>query len=222
MSQLYRSDQTNAAQDVLEDLRRVAPDAIVIGGWAVWLYTEGQRSTDVDIIVDFEGLSRIQAAYGPAVTKNDRIRKYELTVNRVSIDVLVLETSDAGIPVSRLIDPLRTVSGFRVISPEGLIAMKACAWIDRSNTLKGFKDEIDIISMLRHVPISWARYAEIVSHASGRFLSQLPGIIHRIIASADRRDSWREVMAYGLVDLPSAHAWARARRDLLSLLPADA
>ncbi|MHB8696171.1 MAG: hypothetical protein ACYDHH_33585 [Solirubrobacteraceae bacterium] len=52
MNDFYRDAQVRGAQAVLARLQRVVPDAVILGGWAVYLYARGQRSTDVDIFVE--------------------------------------------------------------------------------------------------------------------------------------------------------------------------
>lgn len=51
-------------------------DFVVIGGWAVFLYTQTLKSKDIDIIVDLEVLARLKNRFD--VTKNERLQKYEI------------------------------------------------------------------------------------------------------------------------------------------------
>ena len=71
MSDFYRDAQVRGAQAVLARLQNVVPDAVILGGWAIYLYARGQRSTDVDICVDFGGLGQLQREFGPALTRNN-------------------------------------------------------------------------------------------------------------------------------------------------------
>ena len=48
---------------------------ILIGGWAVWLYTRALKSKDIDIIVDHRTLASMMQSM--PVKKNDHLRKYE-------------------------------------------------------------------------------------------------------------------------------------------------
>ena len=158
MNDFYRDDQTRAAQTVLGRLQKIVPDAVILGGWAVFLYTHGQRSTDVDIAVDFPSFSQLQSEFGALITKNNNLRKYELVLDNVEIDILVIHFSNAGIAIEELLEPSRRISGFRVMSPEGLLAMKLCAWIDRAGRVKGDKDEADVLSLLSVIQMDWERY----------------------------------------------------------------
>ena len=145
MSEFYRDEQTRKAEAVLHKLHEIVPDAIIIGGWAAFLYGGGQRSTDVDIAVQFVAFSKLQRAFGNAIEKKPHLSKYEMKLDGVSIDILVEYYSDPGIPIELLLEPHRTISGFQVMSPEGLLALKVCAWQDRRNRTKGDKDESDVL-----------------------------------------------------------------------------
>jgi len=46
---------------------------VLIGGWAVYLYTKLHKSKDIDIIVDYDALRRLQADY--VMGKNERLKK---------------------------------------------------------------------------------------------------------------------------------------------------
>src|SRR3989304_5248194 len=89
VNDFYRDAQVRGAGAGLTRLQRVVPDAVILGGWAVYLYARGQRSTDVDIAVDFGGLGQLQREFGPALTRNSNLRKYELIIDRVEVDIFV-------------------------------------------------------------------------------------------------------------------------------------
>ena len=163
MSEFYRDAQVRGAQAVLARLQSVVPDAVILGGWAVYLYARGQRSTDVDIFVDFGGLGQLQQEFGPALTRNNNLRKYELIIDRVEVDVFVEHLSNSGVAIEELVEPTRPMMGFRVINPEGLLVLKLCAWIDRQGRTKGDKDEADVLSLLAVTPIDWTRYRAIIA-----------------------------------------------------------
>ena len=184
MNDFYRDAQVRGAQAVLARLQKVVPDAIILGGWAVYLYARGQRSTDVDIFVDFGGLGQLQREFGPTLTRNTNPRKYELIIDRVEVDVFVEHLSNSGVAIEELVEPSRMMMGFRVINPEGLLVLKLCAWIDRQGRTKGDKDEADVLSLLAVTPIDWTRYRAISAKAHGKYLDLLPGAVARLVSSA--------------------------------------
>jgi hypothetical protein len=219
VTDFYRDDQTRSAQSMLMRLREIVPDAIILGGWAVFLYTRGQRSNDVDIAVDFADLGRIQAAFPGQVTRNNNLRKYELKDGGVEVDILVAHLSNAGIPVELLLEPTSSLAGFRVMSPEGLLAMKMCAWMDRRHTPKGLKDEADAVSLLSVVDIDWTRYESIIASAEPKYAGQFPGSVARLVLSMDQRASWRYIKVNGENTVAAAAAWKALRQRLGALIP---
>ena len=219
MTDFYRDDQTKAAQSVLARLQKIVPEAVILGGWAVFLYTHGQRSTDVDIAVDFPSFGRLQQDFGSLITKNNNLRKYELILDRVEIDILVVHFSNAGIPIEALIEPTRSLSGFRVMSPEGLLAMKLCAWIDRTGRPKGDKDEADVLSLLSVIPMDWGHYREILTKAEAKYRKLLPGVIARVVSSAEVRQNWRFMKVNGKAVVTNREQWKKLKSDLVVKVP---
>ena len=45
---------------------------ILIGGWAVWLYTHQLKSKDIDLLVKFDTLEKLR--YDFPLTKNERLK----------------------------------------------------------------------------------------------------------------------------------------------------
>src|SRR3972149_11931751 len=46
---------------------------ILIGGWAVFLYTQALKSKDIDLVVEYGELEKLREAFG--VSKKDRLPK---------------------------------------------------------------------------------------------------------------------------------------------------
>jgi len=219
VSEFYRDAQVRGAQAVLARLQKVVPDAIVLGGWAVYLYARGQRSTDVDIFVDFGGLGRLQQEFGPALTRNNNLRKYELIIDGVEVDVFVEHLSNSGVAIEELVEPSRAMMGFRVVNPEGLLVLKLCAWIDRQGRTKGDKDEADVLSLLAATPLDWTRYREIIAKAHGRYLELLPGALARLVSSAEVRRTWQFIKVNGEATVTSAPQWKRLKEEISAKVP---
>lgn len=219
MNDFYRDAQVRGAEAVLARLQRVVPDAVILGGWAVYLYARGQRSTDVDIAVDFGGLGRLQQEFGPALTRNNNLRKYELIIERVEVDIFVEHLSNSGVAIEELVEPSRTMMGFRVINPEGLLILKLCAWIDRQGRTKGDKDEADVLSLLAVTPIDWTRYRALLAKAHGNYLAFLPGAIARLVSSAEVRRTWQFIAVNGEATVTSVAQWKRLKDELAGKVP---
>ena len=120
---------------------------ILIGGWAVFLYTQGLKSKDIDIIVNYEELAQLKGEYN--LYKNDRLKKYEIHQAEIDIDIYVPFFSELGIPVENIQNKWRIMTGFRLPEPEILLILKQTAWAERRHSLKGEKDKIDIIALLQ-------------------------------------------------------------------------
>lgn len=219
MSDFYADAQVRGAQATLARLQKVVPDAVILGGWAIYLYTRGQRSTDVDIAVDFGGLGRLQQEFGAGLRKNNNLRKYELILDRVEVDVLVGHFSNAVIPVEDVLEPTRALAGFRVMSPEGLLAMKLCAWLDRIGRTKGDKDEADVLSLLAALSFDWPHYQTIIGKAHGKYRTLLPGSLARLVSSAEIRRTWQFVKVNGKPIVTSANDWMRLKSEIAAKVP---
>ena len=121
---------------------------VLIGGWAVYLYTQTLKSKDIDIIVDFTELSRLKEYY--PIYKNDRLKKYEAVNGEVQIDIYLPYFSNLGLPVEVLLRETQTIDGFTVVTIEYLLAMKLFTLSRRGRSPKGRKDFLDILSLLTH------------------------------------------------------------------------
>ena len=117
-------------------------DFVLIGGWAVWLYTRALKSKDIDIIVSFEELSKLKDNF--ALHKNARLSKYEIKELNYDIDVYVEHFSNLGLPAEAIAKESQDLDGFTVPKPEMLLIAKQCAFRDRQGSIKGEKDKIDI------------------------------------------------------------------------------
>ncbi len=145
-------------------------DFVLIGGWAVWLYTRSAKSRDIDIIVDFEGLEKLRGEM--PLRKNERLRKYEVTVEGISIDVYVPYYSLLIVPPEEIMRRTRVIEGFKVPEPEVLLALKQQAELERSPSIKGLKDRIDILALLSFVDLE--KYISIVGR---EYLKRLRSIV---------------------------------------------
>jgi hypothetical protein len=140
---------------------------VLIGGWAVFLYTKAIKSKDIDIVVDYDELSRMMGSL--PIKKNARLRKYETTIRGISVDVYLPHYSNLIFE-----DLMETViEGFRVPKLEILLALKQQAELERGASLKGVKDRVDILSILL-TDLDIGEYAKLVEP---RYIERLREIV---------------------------------------------
>ncbi|MBI4066110.1 hypothetical protein HY411_00175 [Candidatus Gottesmanbacteria bacterium] len=151
----YRDTITTKSWEALQALAKKYP-FVLIGGWAVWLYAHRLKSKDIDIIIDFSTLAALKERY--AITKNDRLTKYEAVDGPVSMDIYVPHWSKVGIPAEDLMAMAVSREGFRVAPPEALLVTKQVAYQSRAGSAKGRKDLVDIVSLLLLGEFNWQTY----------------------------------------------------------------
>ncbi len=132
---------------------------VLIGGWAVYLHAKTQKSKDIDVIVDIGTLQQIKSRYD--LRKNDNLKKYEIKVNEVDVDIYVPFYSRLAIPLEKV--EAQRIEGFDVAKTEELLILKQGAEIARRHSEKGEKDRIDVMSLLMNCEIDWGRYKEILA-----------------------------------------------------------
>ena len=118
---------------------------ILIGGWAVFLYTNALKSKDIDIIVEYGELGKLKENF--TVHKNERLKKYEIKTGEFDVDIYLPHYSDLGVDTERVISTASSRSGFTIPALEMLFALKLHAWKQRKGTIKGKKDELDLFSL---------------------------------------------------------------------------
>ena len=143
----------------LQDLRRKF-DFILIGGWAIFLYTKALKSKDIDIIVDYDELEKFKKEFD--IVKNERLKKYEAKIEQIDIDIYLPYYSNIGLPVEEVKKYTQSIEGFNVPIPEILLILKTYTFFQRKNTTKGRKDLIDIFSLLSKEIINWQEYKELI------------------------------------------------------------
>lgn len=121
-------------------------DFVLIGGWAVFLYTKSLKSKDIDIVVDAETLGRLKTSF--EVVKNERLKKYEIKADGFDIDIYLSFWSELGLPLDWLMEHTVSQEGFRLPTKEILLTLKLFTYSQRKGSLKGQKDALDIFSLL--------------------------------------------------------------------------
>lgn len=145
MNSFYQQFLTDKSFSLLTELKRKYK-FVLIGGWAVYFYSRALKSKDIDIIVDFSQLSNIKKDF--PIEKNERLKKYQIKLEGVDVDIYLPFYSDLGIPVKDIVEKTKTVNGFFLPETEVLLITKLQAYQDRKISIKGQKDLIDIISLV--------------------------------------------------------------------------
>jgi len=154
----YHSQITQKSWEELKRLKSLL-DFILIGGWAVYLYTKSLKSKDVDIIIEFDKIFLLKRRYD--VSKNDRLKKYEARLEEIQIDVYLPYYSQIGIPVEDLIKHTQNLQGFCVLDQNYLAALKIYILAQRGRSPKGRKDFLDLISLLKSKIVDLEKVKEI-------------------------------------------------------------
>jgi len=145
MNTFYQQFVTDKSFTLLTELKKQYR-FILIGGWAVFFYTKSLKSKDIDIIVDFSDLQKIKKDF--SLEKNERLKKYQIKLEGIDVDIYLPFYSDLGLPVEKIINKTTLVNGFALLEKEILLLTKLKAYQDRKESVKGQKDFIDIISLV--------------------------------------------------------------------------
>ena len=160
MTEFWPELLTKASWEKLQKLKKEIKDFVVIGGWAVYLWTGMHKSKDIDIIVDFKTLNKFKQNYD--LGKNPQLRKYEIKLEKFDIDIYVPYFSKFIIPATDVMKKVSSIQGFTVPEVEILLVLKQSAEIDRKGSIKGEKDAIDIITLLSKANFEKKKYFRIL------------------------------------------------------------
>ena len=161
--EFYNDLITRESFTYLQSMRKKY-DFILIGGWAVYLYSKSLKSKDIDIIIDYDVLAKIKET--DEVLKNERLNKYEINARHFDVDIYLPYFSRVGIEVEEIKKFTVGKEGFIVPALEILFLMKLFAWHNRRGSAKGQKDELDIMSLAILPEFDWKKYLELISKFS--------------------------------------------------------
>lgn len=167
----WNSLLTEKSWDLLCELKKKY-DFVLIGGWAIYIWTKQHKSKDIDIVIDLKELQKLKQEN---ISKNDNLLKYELKFGEIDLDIYVEHYSKLVIPVKDIRRYSLKTEGFEVICPEALLILKQAAELSRKNSVKGEKDRIDIMSLLFFSEIDFKKYFAILKNYS------LESYIHDLI-----------------------------------------
>ncbi|OGD85220.1 hypothetical protein A2164_01670 [Candidatus Curtissbacteria bacterium RBG_13_35_7] len=198
----YHNLITDKSWKLLQKLRK-RYSFILIGGWAVYLYTHSLKSKDIDLVLEFEELDRFKDEF--MVSKNNRLKKYEVKTEEVDIDIYVPFYSNPGIPAEELKGFTTNVEGFQIIIKEVLAILKQRALLDRVDSVKGRKDLIDLASIFMLADFDWRKYQKMIrNYRLGEF-------------SAVTKKSFKQISSIDELDLNN-QKMARFKKKVLSLI----
>jgi hypothetical protein len=176
-------------------------DFVLIGGWAVYLYTRALKSKDIDIVINYDQLELLGKDYD--LSKNDRLNKYEAVKGEVQIDIYLPHYSKIGIPVEVLLEKHMVLEGFKVIEIEYLLVLKLITLEQRGRSPKGRKDFIDSVSLLKFGNLNLEKVRRIIKKYKLESVLKL----------------WREFLGenFEVEELKiNKHEYARLKKNLLS------
>lgn len=151
-------------------------DFIIIGGWAAFLWTGKHKSKDIDIVVSYGTLAKLQSEF--LLEKNDRLKKYEIKTEDFDIDIYVPHYSVLAIPAEELQKLATKLHGMKTVVPEALLILKQGAEVERRDAVKGMKDSIDILTLLAFTDIDLKKYAGLLKkYKKERYLHELLQIL---------------------------------------------
>ncbi|HNR81190.1 MAG TPA: hypothetical protein PK429_02120 [Candidatus Pacearchaeota archaeon] len=161
--QFYHEIITQKSFVFLQGLKKEY-EFVLIGGWAVFLYSHGLKSKDIDIIVGYSELAKMKEKY--EVLKNERLAKYEIKTGEFDIDIYLSHYSDLGVDIVGIEESAVIKDGFLVPKLELLFLLKLFAWDNRRGTAKGRKDELDVFCLARLPEFDWKYYSQMVKKYS--------------------------------------------------------
>lgn len=158
-NQYYQNYLTDKSFQILQRLRKNY-NFILIGGWAVYFYTHSLKSKDIDMIVDYSELEKLKKDF--PLEKNERLKKYQIKIEEIDIDLYLPFYSNLGLPVERLIKEKIILEGFNLLKKEYLLITKLWAYEKRKGSIKGEKDKIDVFALLLKDDFDFLLFKKIV------------------------------------------------------------
>lgn len=175
--EFWNSLLTEKSWDLLLKINQEPFNFILIGGWAAYLWTNMHKSKDIDIVLeDFKDLNYLKRKYN--LKKNDNLKKYEIEFEEIDVDIYVPFYSKLAIPVEDIKKYTIKIKGIKVVKPEALLLLKQGAEMDRKHSVKGTKDQIDIMTLLIYSDVEFKKYKEMLKrYRLEQFFQRLKEIV---------------------------------------------
>ncbi len=168
---------TEKSWRVLQEIKKEI-DFILIGGWAIYLWTNAFKSKDIDIIIELKELYSIKSKFD--IIKNENLKKYEIKKEGIDIEIYAPFYSRLSIPAEDLINYTTKIEGFKVLKKEALLILKQGSEKDRSFSEKGLKDRIDILLLLFKEDFNFKEYYSLIKKYN---LKDFPQRLKEILAN---------------------------------------
>jgi hypothetical protein len=199
MNAFYQQFLTDKSFSLLTELKKQFK-FILIGGWAVYFYTKSLKSKDINMIVDFSQLEEFKKEF--TIEKNERLKKYQIKIEEIDIDIYLPFYSDLGLPVEEIIKKTTMVNGFVLLEKEALLITKLKAYQDRRESVKGQKDLVDIISLVLLEDFDFNYLLDLINkHRLGKYWQ----VLEKLVLET------KEVAELNL----NQHAFAKKKKKLL-------
>ncbi len=157
--EFWNSLLTEKSWKIMQELKKENFRFIIIGGWAAYLWTRQHKSKDIDVILpNIKDLDFLKQKY--ELRKNNNLKKYEIKFEEIDLDIYVPYYSRLAISLEDV--ETSKVEGFEVVTPEILLILKQGAEFDRSESVKGQKDRIDIMTLLCYSGVNFKKYNELL------------------------------------------------------------
>lgn len=158
--QFWNNEKTDASLRTLQFIAGKI-DFVLIGGWAVYLYTDAQRSEDVDIAVGIPALKFFKD-YGIRDYEGINI-KYSV-VDGTVVDLFIQEYADRDLPlpVKEILEDYTMFMGnIKTVNREMLLLLKLWGYF-REDETKLRKDIIDVISLMLYGDINIKKFGALL------------------------------------------------------------
>lgn len=133
-----------------------------------------QKSKDIDIIVELKELQKFKTLN---LNKDERLKKYEIKIEEIDVDIYVPFFSKLVVPVEDIKNYTTKLEGFRVAIPEVILILKQSAEMEREFSVKGEKDRIDILGLLLFSDFDFGKYREIIKRYDLPYGKRLKSIV---------------------------------------------
>ena len=128
---------------------------VLIGGWAIYMYTKLQKSRDIDMVVDYVQTRPLFADF--QMRNNPSLRKYEIKFQKFNVDVYTPFYSRLSVSPQDLLNNYRVIENIMVPRVEEMLILKPGAFYDRKSSMKGQKDRVDIAGLVFYSTVDYSR-----------------------------------------------------------------
>lgn len=149
----YPEHLTAHSRRVLQRVGHLAPQAILVGGWASWVRSGGPMSHDIAMIVSDDALTALRVeAEDMSSSAHIGGKKWRATLDGIHLDLYVPHVSRLGqvlnLRAESLVGYAEEVEGWNVLTVPAHTATKVAALLDRPNSMPGEKDREEILALL--------------------------------------------------------------------------